>query len=172
MTASRLISHLSLEPLEGEGGYYRRVHLDDQKIATSRLGSFSKELLPLSSVIYYLVTPESFSALHWLAGTEIWTWIAGDPLEQVIIHPDRRIESRRIGLSDQAQPVSVVPPGCWQGTRLAMRHTYGYGLCSTVMCPAYDERDFRLATPQLLEGLHENEVGLLSRFMPGKEVSL
>lgn len=171
MTASRLINQLSLEPLEGEGGYYRRVHLDDQQIETLRLGPFLKEHLPLCSVIYYLVTPESFSALHWLTGTEVWTWIAGDPLEQVIIHPDRRIESRRIGLFDQCQPVSVVPRGCWQATRLAIEHEHGYGLCSTVMCPAYDERDFRLATPQLLDGFDEQEVGLLSRFMPGQEVS-
>ncbi len=145
MTAKQLVEYLGLEPLEGEGGFYRRVFLDTQTVETAGLGTFTKPQLPLSSAIYYLVTPESFSALHKLAGSEIWTWIAGDPLDQFLLYPDGKIELRMVGLGGGALPVSVVPGGCWQGTRLAKDSSFGYALCSTVMSPAYDTGDFVLA---------------------------
>jgi predicted cupin superfamily sugar epimerase len=164
MTAQQLVVHLGLEPLEGEGGFYRRVFLDPQTVETAGLGPFAKPLLPLSSTIYYLVTPESFSALHKLAGSEIWTWIAGDSLEQVLFYPDGSIEQRLLGLGGDAMPVSVVPGGCWQGTRLTENSSFGYALCSTVMSPAYDPSDFTLADAGLYT-LFPSAATLIGRFI-------
>jgi len=164
MTAKQLVAYLGLEPLEGEGGFYRRVFLDTQTIGTAGLGPFAKPQLPLSSTIYYLVTPESFSALHKLAGSEIWTWIAGDPLDQFLLFTDGNIEQRVVGLGGGAMPVSVVPGGCWQGTRLTRDSTFGYALCSTVMSPAYDASDFVLADEGLY-ALFPSAATLIERFI-------
>ncbi|MBS7379462.1 MAG: hypothetical protein KIG41_07570 [Sphaerochaetaceae bacterium] len=49
--AKKIIEKLSLEPLEGEGGYFR----------------FLKEYGNGAGCIYYLVTEESFSHLHLLS---------------------------------------------------------------------------------------------------------
>lgn len=164
LTAKQLVAYLGLEPLEGEGGFYRRVFLDTQIVGTAGLGPFTKPQLPLSSTIYYLVTPESFSALHKLAGSEVWTWIAGDPLDQFLLYPDGDIELRAVGLGGGAMPVSVVPGGCWQGTRLAKDGSFGYALCSTVMSPAYDASDFVLADAGLCT-LFPSAAALIQRFI-------
>ena len=149
MTAQQLIDRLRLEALDGEGGFYRRIYEDPSAIETGSLGPFFSSDLPLSSAIYYLMTRESFSALHWLAGLEIWTWIAGDPIEQVVAHPSGTVERRLVGTHEGMEPVSIVPGDCWQGSRIHVDGTVGYALCSTVMCPAYDQRDFRLADAQV-----------------------
>lgn len=149
LEAQRLIDRLGLEPLEGEGGYFKRLFIDDHHIATEGLGPFGASVLPLSSVIYYLMTKESFSALHWLAGPEVWTWISGDPVEQVIIHPSSQVEIRKLGIDEGCQPVSVVAGDCWQGSRLPAGGSCGYALCSTVMSPAYSQDDFKLADAAL-----------------------
>lgn len=151
VTAQKLIEQLGLEPLAGEGGYYRRVYQDPHTVKTDSLGAFVSSELPLSSAIYYLMTRESFSALHWLAGAEIWTWIAGDPIEQVIAHPSQGVEVRQVGILEGMSPVSVVPGDRWQGARILAGGTEGFSLCSTVMSPSYDERDFRLADAQVCE---------------------
>ena len=84
----------------------------------------------------------------------MWSFLFGDPLEQLVLFPDGRGELRLLGnlLSDGVEPVSVVPPGCWQGTRLVRNSgEYGFALCSTVMCPAYDDADFRMGGRDVLE---------------------
>ena len=171
MTVEHLIERLSLVPLAGEGGYFRRVHLDDKTLDTASLGKFARERLPVSSAIYYLVTPANFSALHRLAGSEVWTWIAGDELEQVLVSPEGTLGVRYLGLTDRAQPLSVVPPMWWQGTRIASPATHGYALCTTVMAPAFDERDLELATPALLGHFDADSSVLLHSFMPKEELS-
>ena len=145
LTAQQIIERLNLVPLEGEGGYYRRVYLDEHKVATAELGPYKSPVLPLTSVIYYLMTPASISSLHYLAGLEVWTWIAGDPVEQVLAFSSGAVEVRRIGVDALSQPVSVVPGDCYQGSRLIKGGEHGYALCSTVMSPAYSQSDFRLA---------------------------
>lgn len=164
LTAGELIDLLALEPLEGEGGYYRRVHLSETPVATASLGNFSSSHLPLVSTIYYLMTPDSFSTLHRLAGVEIWTWIAGDPVEQVVVLPSKEIEKRVIGPPHLFPAISVVEAGCWQGSRLLPGCEAGYALCSTVMTPAYDQKDFILAIGDFCDDFPEHE-GYLLQFM-------
>ncbi len=60
MKTQTLIEQLGLEPLPGEGGFFKRVH------------SFMKEDRLLGSVIYYLITEESYSSLHYLSTDEVW----------------------------------------------------------------------------------------------------
>src|ERR1044071_9437046 len=64
--AQRIIAELRLAPLAREGGWFR------QTWATAA-----------GSAIYYLMTPEDFSALHCLSSDEIWHFHAGDPVEHV-----------------------------------------------------------------------------------------
>ena len=167
LTAKAIIDRLGLEPLGTEGGYYSRIHLNSTMIETSALGRHSRPTLPLSSVIYYLVTPESFSGLHWLAGEEVWTFILGDPLQQLVLFPRGSGEMRTLGNSLEAGclPVSVVPPECWQGTRLRSSDGgYEYALCSTVMSPAFDGSDFRMGDGELTK-LYPGFANEIRRFL-------
>ena len=167
LTAETVIARLGLEPLGTEGGFYRRVHLSSDTIDTSALGRHSLPMLPLSSVIYYLVTPESYSGLHWLAGEEVWTFILGDPLQQLVLFREGSGEMRVLGntLESGCLPVSMVPAGCWQGTRLKEASgEYGFALCSTVMSPAFDGTDFRMGG-EGLTGLYPDFASEIRRFL-------
>lgn len=154
LTAKEVVSKLRLVPLDFEGGYYRRLHLSPDMCDTTGLSGHGKSVLSLSSVIYYVIVPDSFSALHWLAGEEVWTFVLGDPLEQLVLFPDGSGEIRMLSNSivSHGDPVAVVPSGCWQGTRLLTDDgPYGFALCSTMMSPAYDDTDFRLADRSIIE---------------------
>lgn len=148
MTVKEVIERLNLEPLPVEGGYFRQIHEDAQKVPTQTLGPFAKARASLFTVIYYMVTPSSFSALHKLTGSEVWSWIAGGSLEQVIVFPSGVVEKRILGFGTSGAPVSVIPPRCWQGTRLIDGE---YGLCTVMMSPGYDEGDFTLADSNFIE---------------------
>ena len=135
--AQALIEKLGLQSLEGEGRFYR-------KIITHRKGSQI-----LGGTIYYLITPQSFSSLHWLPTEEVWYFLQGSPLQQLILYPDGRHSLARLGPVDyQQNPVTIVPGGCYQGTKLLGNE--GYALCATTMCPPYDQKSYVQGTRDLL----------------------
>ncbi|MDY0287863.1 MAG: cupin domain-containing protein [Sphaerochaeta sp.] len=120
-----LIKKLGLKELEGEGGYFRKYY-------THRSGSSI-----LGGTIYYLVTEDSFSSLHWLPTDELWYFLQGSPLEQLVLYPDGRHSLSLLGpVGEGVAPLSLVPGGCYQGTKLLEG---GYALCATTMCPPYDQ---------------------------------
>ena len=148
MTAKDVIKQFGLEPLPIEGGFFRQIYQAGQMVPTETLGTFAKPQLPLFTVIYYVITPDSFSALHRLTGSEVWSWIAGGSLEQVIVLPSGEVEKRHLGFGENEEPVSVIPPGSWQGTKLIDGE---YGLCSVIVSPGYDEGDFTIADSAFIE---------------------
>lgn len=134
-TAEELIAALNLEPLEGEGGYFRRTWL-----APSSGGR------PAGNAILYLMTPDSFSALHRLDTTEIFHFYLGDPCEQIVIDPQGEVETNVLGpdvLTGQ-HVQTIVPKNCWQGTKLVDGGSWA--LVGTTMAPAYSLAGFELAT--------------------------
>ncbi|MDT4763019.1 cupin domain-containing protein [Sphaerochaeta sp. PS] len=132
-----LIQKLGLERLEGEGGYFRKYY-------THRSGSAI-----LGGTIYYLVTEDSFSSLHWLPTDELWYFLQGSRLEQLVLYPDGRHSLTLLGpVGEAVAPLSLVPGGCYQGTRLLEG---GYALCATTMCPPYDPDRYVQGTKALLD---------------------
>jgi len=76
VNASEVIERLELEPLEGEGGYFRRTFESEEKVGHRACGT----------AIYYLVTPQSFSTLHRLPQSELFHFYLGDPVEMIQIN--------------------------------------------------------------------------------------
>ena len=95
-----------------------------------------------ASAIYALITPEDFSAMHRLDEDEAWTYIAGDPAEIVVLHPDGSHQLVTLGIDIAAGQVPHfrVPRGCWQGTLTLGQWT----LVSCVLVPPFTK--FELAT--------------------------
>lgn len=131
--AARWVDHLQLEPLEHEGGLFRRMHLDEH-----------------SSAIYYLLADPDFSALHALASVEVYHWYAGDPLRLLLLHPDGRSEERILGPDiDAGQlPQAVVAPGVMQGSS----SLGSWSLVGTTMSPPFEWNGFELGERQELQG--------------------
>ena len=125
--ADQIIAALALAPLPGEGGFFR---------VTSRT--------PTASAIYFLLTPEDFSALHRLDRDEVWHFHAGDAAEHVQLDPATgRVQRVRMGPDVLAgdRPQVRVPAGIWQGARLdpATPGRHGYALFSCTMAPPWEE---------------------------------
>jgi predicted cupin superfamily sugar epimerase len=135
-TAEEVARLLQLAPLEPEGGYFRRTAEADLMLPGSDRRAWS--------VIYFLVTPAGFSALHRLDTDEIWSFLAGDPLESLRLASDGSGKVVRLGLNPAAgeAPLDAVRAGVWQGTRL--REGGRWALVSCVVAPEFRWSDFVL----------------------------
>jgi predicted cupin superfamily sugar epimerase len=137
-----IIAALGLVPHPKEGGYFRETYRAAEMLAPPALGGRYAGARAVSTAIYYLLTPTTFSALHRLAGDEVFHFYAGDPVEQLRLFPDGRGEVVTIGnnLSSGMRPQTVVPRGVWQGARLVPGGRYA--LLGCTVAPGFDYADY------------------------------
>jgi hypothetical protein len=147
-TAAQLVARLQLEPLPGEGGYFRQT-----------------SCRPTASAIFFLLTPGDFSALHRIAQDEVWHFYAGDRVEHVQFAADSAVQVARMGSDVLAgdQPQVVVPAGAWQGARIASSpgDGAGYALLGCTVSPPWDERGFELGARAALLAEFPAHAGLI-----------
>jgi predicted cupin superfamily sugar epimerase len=136
--AEKIIARLGLVPLPNEGGFFRQSWVSRERLADGRAAG---------SAIYFLLTPEGFSALHQLKTDELWHFYAGDPVELLQLDPrDRSTRLTVLGpdvLAGQI-PQLTVRGGIWQGARLVPEAGRGWALLGCTLAPAWDEREFLL----------------------------
>lgn len=158
-TAEDVIRLLNLAPLPGEGGWFRRT-------AESELRATGGGRRACSA-IYFLVTPEGFSALHRVDAVETWCFHAGDTVELLVLDGPRGAGRRvTLGLDLTAGQVlqEMVPAGAWQGARLKAGGRWG--LVSCVVAPEYVEGGFMLGARAELLASHPEfaaEIAALTR---------
>ncbi len=140
MTAEELIQHLQLQPLEREGGFFRRTYRADEEISIAPERHDGRRAL--GTAIYFLLTPDGFSALHRLASDEIYHFYLGDPVELSLLYPDGRSQQITLGpdVLGGHRVQFAVPRGVWQGSRLLPGGRYA--LLGTTMTPGFDWRDY------------------------------
>ena len=97
-----------------------------------------------STAIYYLVTPDDFSALHKVASDEIFHFYSGDPVEMIQIDEDGKLTHHTLGsdIFKGQSPQVVVRHGVWQGLRL--KHGGAWALMGTTVSPGFEFEDFVL----------------------------
>jgi hypothetical protein len=140
MTADEIKTLLKLEPHPVEGGSYRRTYASPHAVGMPRGDR------PMSSAIYYLLEPGTFSEMHVLASDEIFHFYLGDPVEMLQLRPDGSSAVFTLGpdLAAGQHVQLVVPAGVWQGTRLI-----GDGKVALLGCtvtPGFDFADYRSAS--------------------------
>jgi predicted cupin superfamily sugar epimerase len=143
MTAEDVIRALSLEPLPGEGGFFRETYRSRLQIPGADLPGYDGQRAA-STAIYYLLTPETFSTMHRLRGDEVFHFYAGDPVEMLQLWPDGRTAIVVIGadIFGGVSPQVIVPAGVWQGSRLIDGGRFA--LLGTTMAPGYAVADSEL----------------------------
>jgi predicted cupin superfamily sugar epimerase len=163
ITAHEIITLLDLKPLPIEGGYYAETYRSKQSLPAEFGAAPSASPRPLSTAIYYLLTPETFSAIHRLPGPEIYHFYLGDPVDLTMIHPDGSVDAVALGtdLGQGMRPQVVVPGGCWQGSRL--REGGSFALLGTTMSPGYHPDDFELGDRRELESIYPRATGLIRK---------
>ena len=146
MNVEKIIEYLGLEPLPGEGGFYRETYRSsDKKIPADMLPERYSSDKHIATAIYYLLTPETFSAIHRLISDEIFHFYLGDPVTMLQLHPDGSGETITLGPDIEAgqRLQCVVPQGVWQGMHL---NTGGsFALMGTTVSPAFDFDDYQPA---------------------------
>lgn len=164
ITADQVMDILGMKPLTFEGGYFAERY---------RAGTLAPEHVPwapddhrsLKTAIYYLLTPDTMSAMHLLPGDEIFHHYLGDPVEQLQLFPDGMGKIVRIGSNLLAgeRPQVVAPGGVWQGA-LLVPGRFGFALMGTTMAPGFDHRDFQLGDfHRLRQGYPEWENEIAAR---------
>jgi predicted cupin superfamily sugar epimerase len=111
---------LRLEPLPVEGGWYVETYRS-----------------PHSTAIYYLLTPETFSAMHRLPADELYHFYLGDPVTMLLLD---RAGGTTVTLGQDIaagqRPQVVVPAGTWQGSLLEPGGRLA--LVGTTMAPGFE----------------------------------
>jgi predicted cupin superfamily sugar epimerase len=145
LTAEEVIKKLDLRPLPDEGGYYRQTYKSDMEFPTNGFGIDLDSMRRISTAIYFLETPDGFSALHRVRSDEVYHFYAGDPVDMIRID-DSGILSRFILGSDilnNQSPQLVVPKGKWQASRLKAGGRWA--LMGSTVAPGFEFEDFELA---------------------------
>ena len=149
VTAQNIIEQLSLIPLDGEGGYYRQTFKDPSLVlwTPEHKGTTSR---PAVTTIYYLVTPDQFSALHKLPQTEIIHFYLGSPVEMVQISPDGELKKITLGqdIKSGHQLQVVINKNVWQGTRLV--DGGNWALMGATVSPGFEFEDLEVAAQKSL----------------------
>ena len=156
MDARELIAKLGLVPHPLEGGCFRETYRSDEILPATSLPERYVADRALSTAIYYLLTPDAFSAMHRLKSDEVFHFYLGDPVEMLQLHADGSHSVILIGGDIDAgqSPQVVVPKGTWQGCRLSRSVgpcarsdareglRYGFALLGTTVAPAFDPDDY------------------------------
>lgn len=142
--AKQIQQLLNLQPLPVEGGYFAETHRSKFALAQESLPSGYRGERALSTAIYYMLTPDTFSAIHRLKGDEVYHFYLGDPVELLILKPDGTAEKVLLGhdIVSGMRLQHVVPAEAWQGSRLAQGGRFA--LMGTTMSPGFDPADFEL----------------------------
>jgi predicted cupin superfamily sugar epimerase len=138
-----IIRTLGLVP-HTEGGYFHEVYRSAETVGRGTLPERYEGDRHYGSSIFYLLTGDTFSAMHRLKTDEVFLFQLGDPVELLRLYPDGNGDVVTLGAAiDKGHMLQcVVPRGCWMGLSLASGGVYG--LLGTVMAPGFDFRDFEM----------------------------
>ncbi len=142
MTAEQIKTLLNLKPLAFEGGYFAETYRAPEAIPPHGLPRRYRDAKSFGTAIYFLLTAETFSAIHRLPTDEIYHFYLGDPVELIQLHPDGSGVVTLLGqdILHSMRPQLSVPRGVWQGSRL--RAGGSLALMGTTMAPGFDFSDY------------------------------
>lgn len=161
--AQKIIREFGLAPLPSEGGFYREVFRSDLSVETQGYRRRAQ------TAIYFLITPNDFSALHRVKHDEIFHFYAGDPVSMVQITPKGELTKHTLGIdfASGERPQVVVPRGVWQGCQL--KEGGRWALLGCTVAPGFEFEDFELGDRDELIRLwpqHQSTIEELTRVAP------
>ncbi len=164
MTAEEVKQLLQLEPLQVEGGFFRETYRSRWHVSEEYLPEGTRGPRSIGTAIYYMLTPETFSALHRLPGTEIFHFYLGDPVVMLQLLRDGNWTTVTLGtdLAAGQQPQVVVRGGVWQGSRLAPGGKFA--LLGTTMSPGFDYADFQIGDREQLIAQYPDAAEMIRQY--------
>lgn len=96
-----------------------------------------------SGSIYYYVDADEKTEFHRIDCDEYWSYNAGSTLELWIIMPDGKLQIRKCGITDDAEPTIHVPKGAVFASRHAKDVTDGT-LITAITVPRFKYEGFEI----------------------------
>jgi uncharacterized protein len=160
MRSEEIIDMLNLKPLAEEGGFFVESYRADESVEVLP-SRYHNERRRFSTAIYYLLTPDTISAMHRLSSDEIFHFYACDLVEMLQLFPDGKGKVIKIGSDLKAglRPQVVVPRGTWQGSRLADGGRFA--LLGTTVAPGFEFTDFEAGARDMLVDRYPDHVHLI-----------
>ncbi len=87
LTAEQIRELLKMRPHPIEGGYFAETYRGGLVVPQSLLPGYPGDRA-ISTAIYYLLTPDTFSAMHRVRGDEMFHFYLGDAVEMLQLKPD------------------------------------------------------------------------------------
>jgi predicted cupin superfamily sugar epimerase len=142
ITAEQIKALLDLETHPKEGGFFTETYRAGEQIPQATLPDRYDGSRSLATAIYYLLTPETFSAMHRLQSDEIFHFYLGDPVEMLQLQPDGSGRVLILGpdILGGMRPQLVVSKGVWQGARVCPGG--GFALMGATVSPGFEYRDY------------------------------
>ena len=164
MTADEVKKLLQLEPLAIEGGFFRETYRSRWNVSAEYLPDGFRGSRSIGTAIYYMITPETFSALHRLPGTEVFHFYLGDPVAMLQLCPDGTSRTVTLGpnLLNGQQPQVVVRGHVWQGCRL--EEGGKWALMGTTMSPGFDYADYEIGDREQLCSQYSEAAKLITAY--------
>ena len=164
-TIDELKELLNLKPLPGEGGFYAETYRSEETIPSDHLPERYGIPKSFGTAIYYLLTPDTFSALHRLPTDEIYHFYLGDPVVMLQLFENGKGEIITLGSDITAGHLvqHMVPRGTWQGSFL--KPGGEYALLGTTMSPGFDFSDFELGERTTLLTSHPEYTSQIARLI-------
>jgi predicted cupin superfamily sugar epimerase len=161
LTAAQIIERLKLVPLTIEGGYFRETYRAPLCVSADALPNDYGGDRNVSTAIYYLLTPDTFSLIHNIKSDEVFHFYAGDPVEMIQFLPDgsARVVIISNDMAAGHEPQLVVPAGIWQGCRLVRGGEWALMGCT--VAPGFDYADFALADRDELIASHPEHTEMI-----------
>jgi predicted cupin superfamily sugar epimerase len=153
LTAEQIRELLQMRPHPIEGGYFAETYRGVPVVPRSLLPGYSGDRA-ISTAIYYLLTPDTFSTMHRVRGDEMFHFYLGDAVEMLQLKADGSGEVIVLGQDIAAgmRLQHIVPGGVWQGLRV--RAGGKFALLGTTMAPGFEYEDYETGERQ----------GLIARF--------
>jgi predicted cupin superfamily sugar epimerase len=171
LTADEVIALLRLEPLPGEGGYFRETYKSDTTIPAAALPPHFAEDTPRAHAtqIYYLLRAGAASKLHRVRSDEVFHHYLGAPVTQLRINPEGQISTVTIGpdLAADERPQVLAPAHWWQGAILSTDLAQApdpnaWALLGCTVAPGFEWEDFELIN----ESKHAHIIHLATQHHP------
>ncbi|MBD3219207.1 MAG: cupin domain-containing protein [candidate division Zixibacteria bacterium] len=145
LEAEDIIKKLGLKPHPNEGGFFAESFRSEEIIEKANLPERYSSGRAYSTCIYYMLTRETFSALHRLKTDEIFHFYLGDPVSMLLLYPDGHSKILTLGNDIIAgqKLQAIVPKNVWQGSFL--NEGGRYALMGTTMAPGFDFDDYEHA---------------------------
>jgi predicted cupin superfamily sugar epimerase len=162
LSAQQIIDRLRLVPLAIEGGYFRETYRSTLTLPADALPATYGAGRHVSTAIYYLLTPDTFSAIHCVKSDEVFHFYAGDAVEMVQLWPDGTGKRLILGndLAAGHEPQVIVPAGVWQGCRLA--NGGSWALMGCTVAPGFEYADYQAGDREELTADYQQFAALIA----------